>query len=188
MRKSFVIAGLAAIAAFVAPVAHAADIVAVAASNPQFSTLVKLVKAAGLVNALKTTQNITVFAPTNAAFAKLPKATVAMLLKPENKAKLAAILKYHVVPSKLMAADIVSMSGPADVKTLAGSTVHVAIKPAVMVNNAKVIKTDIVADNGVIHVIDSVIMATDKVASKMNKMNKMGGKMDKMGGKMSPNM
>jgi len=178
MKKSFLFAGLAAVAAFVAPMAHAADVVGVASSDPQFSTLVKAIKAAGLVDALKTTKGITVFAPTNAAFAKLPKATLASLLKPENKAKLAALLKYHVVAKKIMAKDVMAMAGPADVPSLAGPTIHVGVKPP-MVNNAKIIKTDILADNGVIHVIDTVIMPTDKVPGKMDKM---GGKMDKMGG------
>ncbi|MBC8142737.1 MAG: fasciclin domain-containing protein [Armatimonadetes bacterium] len=182
MKKSLLFAGLAAFAAFVAPAAHADDVVEIAMSDPQFSTLVKAVKAAGLVDALKTTQGITVFAPTNAAFAKIPKATLASLLKPENKAKLAALLKYHVVPSKIMAKDVLAMSGPKDVKSLAGPTIYVSVKPSPMVNKAKITKTDIVADNGVIHVIDTVIMPTDKVPGKMNKMGggKMGGKMDKM--------
>ncbi len=183
MRSSFVFAGIAAVASLFAPAARAADVVEVAMSDPQFSTLVAAVKAAGLVEALKTTQNITVFAPTNAAFAKLPKATLAMLLKPENKAKLVALLKYHVVAKKIMAADVVAMSGPANVPSLAGPTIRVGVKPP-MVNNAKIIKTDIAADNGVIHVIDTVIMPT---GNKMN--NKMGGKMaPKMGGKMAPKM
>lgn len=189
MNKSLLFAGLAVLAAIATPAARAADVVGVAMSDPQFSTLVKAVKAAGLVDALKTTPNITVFAPTNAAFAKLPKATLASLLKPENKAKLAALLKYHVIPSKIMAKDVLAMPGAKDVKTLAGSTVYVGVKPP-MVNNAKITKTDIAADNGVIHVIDTVIMPTDKVAGKTKKM---GGKMDKMdkmdkmgGGKMAP--
>ena len=181
MRKSFVIAAIAAIAGFVAPAANAADVVGVAMSDPQFSTLVKAVKAAGLVDALKTTKNITVFAPTNAAFAKLPKATLAMLLKPENKAKLADLLKYHVIAKKIMAKDVLAMSGPADVPSLAGPTIRVGVKPP-MVNNAKIIKTDIMADNGVIHVIDTVIMP--KPATKAP--NKMGGKM--MDNKMAPKM
>lgn len=179
MRNSFVFAGIAAVAALFAPSAQAADVVGVAMSDPQFSTLVKAVKAAGLVDALKTTQDITVFAPTNKAFAKVPKATLAMLMKPENKAKLAALLKYHVVAKKIMAADVVAMSGPADVPSLAGPTIHVGVKPP-MINNAKIIKTDIIADNGVIHVIDTVIMPSG---------NKMGGKMgNKMAPKMAPKM
>ncbi|MBC7806506.1 MAG: fasciclin domain-containing protein [Akkermansiaceae bacterium] len=182
MRNIFVFAGIAAAAALFAPSAQAADVVEIAMSDPQFSTLVKAVKAAGLVDALKTTQNITVFAPTNKAFAKLPKATLAMLLKPENKAKLASLLKYHVVAKKVMAADVVAMSGPADVPSLAGPTIRVGVNPP-MVNNAKIIKTDIAADNGVIHVIDTVIMPSGnktngKMAPKMG--NKMAPKMDKM--------
>jgi uncharacterized surface protein with fasciclin (FAS1) repeats len=178
MRNTYVFAGIAACAALFAPSAQADDVVDVAMSDPQFSTLVKAVKAAGLVDALKTTENITVFAPTNAAFAKLPKATLAMLLKPENKAKLAALLKYHVVAKKVMAADVLAMSGPANVPSLAGPTIRVGVKPP-MVNNAKIIKTDIAADNGVIHVIDTVIMPSgNKMGSKMAP--KMAPKMDRM--------
>lgn len=180
MRNSFVFAGIAAAAALFAPAAQAADVVGVAMSDPQFSTLVKAVKAAGLVDALKTTENITVFAPTNKAFAKLPKATLAMLLKPENKAKLAALLKYHVVAKNVMAADVLAMSGPADVPSLAGPTIRVGVKPP-MVNNAKIIKTDIAADNGVIHVIDTVIMPSGNKSSA-KAANKMAPKMaPKMG-------
>jgi len=168
MRRSFLLAGLVAVAALIAPAAHAADVVGVAMSNPQFTTLVKAIKAAGLVGTLKKAKNITVFAPTNAAFAKLPKGTLAMLLKPENKAKLASLLEYHVVGKKIMAADVMAMTAAADVPSLAGPTIHVGIKPP-MVNNAKIIKTDIMASNGIIHVIDTVLMPP-MGAPKMKKM------------------
>ena len=135
--------------------AAASTIVDIAASDPQFSTLVAAVKAAGLADTLSSPGPFTVFAPTNAAFAKLPKGTVETLLKPENVAKLKAILLYHVVPAKVMAADI----KPGAVKTAGGKTVELSTADgAVHVNDAKVIKADIVASNGVIHVIDSVLL------------------------------
>ena len=148
-------AALLTVTVFGARGAQAADIVEVAMSDPQFSTLVTAVKAAGLVDTLKGAGPFTVFAPTNAAFAKIPKATLAALLK--DKARLTAVLTYHVVPGKILAARVVGMKGPAKVKTVQGATVRVNPNPA-MVNNAKIIKTDIAADNGVIHVIDTVIM------------------------------
>tara|TARA_B110000908_G_C10094119_1_gene375472 strand:- start:68 stop:580 length:513 start_codon:yes stop_codon:yes gene_type:complete len=130
-------------------------VVAIAAGNKDFSTLVAAVKAAGLAEALSGDGPFTIFAPTNAAFDKLPAGTVDTLLKPENKAKLAAILKYHVVSGKVMAADV----KPMKVKTLQGSEFEITVKEgAVMVDGAKVIKTDLVGKNGVIHVIDSVII------------------------------
>lgn len=130
-------------------------IVDIAAGNKDFSTLVAAAKAAGLVKALSGDGPFTIFAPTNAAFAKLPAGTVEALLKPENKDKLANILKYHVVPAKVMAADVKA----GEVKTLEGTTLEVTVTDgAVMVDKAKVIKTDIVGSNGVIHVIDTVIM------------------------------
>jgi uncharacterized surface protein with fasciclin (FAS1) repeats len=121
-----------------------------------FSTLVAAVKAAGLVETLSGDGPFTVFAPTNAAFEKLPEGTVANLLKPENKEKLTAVLTYHVVPGKVMAADVVKLS---KAKTVQGSEVNIKVKDgSVMVDNAKVVKTDVVAKNGVIHVIDAVIL------------------------------
>lgn len=130
-------------------------LVAIAAGNKDFSTLVAAVKAAGLVEALNGDGPFTIFAPTNSAFAKLPAGTVESLLKPENKEKLANILKYHVVAAKVMAADV----KPGEAKTLEGSTLEITVADGtVMVDKAKVIKTDIVGSNGVIHVIDSVIL------------------------------
>ncbi|MEZ8990715.1 fasciclin domain-containing protein [Vibrio breoganii] len=132
------------------------DIVDVAASNEDFSTLVAAVQAAGLVDTLKGEGPFTVFAPTNEAFAKLPDGTVEMLLKPENKDKLVAILTYHVVAGKVMAADVVKLS---EAKTVQGGTVMIKVMDGtVMVDNATVTATDIKASNGVIHVIDTVIM------------------------------
>ncbi|MFC0171455.1 fasciclin domain-containing protein [Vibrio comitans] len=132
------------------------DIVDVAASNDDFSTLVAAVQAAGLVDTLKGEGPFTVFAPTNEAFAKLPDGTVEMLLKPENKDKLVAILTYHVVAGKVMASDVVKLS---EAKTVQGGTVMIKVMDGtVMVDNATVTATDIKASNGVIHVIDTVIM------------------------------
>jgi uncharacterized surface protein with fasciclin (FAS1) repeats len=130
-------------------------VVAIAAGNKDFSTLVAAVKAAGLAETLSGAGPFTVFAPTNDAFAKLPKGTVDDLLKPENKAKLTAILTYHVVPGKVMAADVKT----GKVKTVQGAELDLkAKKGGVTVDDAKVVKTDIVGSNGVIHVIDSVLM------------------------------
>jgi uncharacterized surface protein with fasciclin (FAS1) repeats len=135
---------------------EAGTIVAVAAGNPDFSTLVAAVKAAGLVDTLNSAGPFTVFAPTNAAFAKLPAGTVESLLKPENKAKLTAILTYHVVAGKVTAADVVKLKR-AD--TVNGKAVKItAGHQGVKVNDATVTATDIKASNGVIHVIDSVLI------------------------------
>lgn len=132
------------------------DIVDVAAENSSFSTLVAAVKAAGLVETLKGKGPFTVFAPNNEAFAKLPKGTVESLLKPENKDKLVAILTYHVVPGKVMAADVVKLKSAA---TVQGQKVSIKVKNGkVMIDNATVLATDVKASNGVIHVIDSVIL------------------------------
>ncbi|MBA5761828.1 fasciclin domain-containing protein [Vibrio sp. 404] len=132
------------------------DIVDVAVENGSFTTLVAAVKAAGLVDTLKSEGPFTVFAPTDDAFAKLPDGTVEMLLKPENKDKLVAILTYHVVLGEVMAADVVKLD---KAKTVQGQDVMIAVKDnKVMVNNAQVIATDVKASNGVIHVIDTVIM------------------------------
>ena len=138
------------------------DIVDTAAGADNFKTLVAAVKAAGLVETLKGEGPFTVLAPTDEAFAKLPEGTVESLLKPENKDKLVAILKYHVIPAKAMAADVVQLDGK-DVKTAEGSSAKVAVKDgAVMINGAKVVKTDIECTNGVIHVIDTVLLPPAK--------------------------
>jgi uncharacterized surface protein with fasciclin (FAS1) repeats len=171
--KKFLAVLAAVVAAFgISSRAQAQDIVDVAAGNPDFSTLVTAVKAAGLVDTLKGAGPFTVFAPTNAAFAKIPKAKLDAILK--DKALLTKILTYHVVPGKVMAADVVKLKNGTKVKTVEGSEIKVSVKPAVKVNNAKVIKTDVTASNGVIHVIDTVILPPAE---------KKGGK---MGGKMAP--
>jgi uncharacterized surface protein with fasciclin (FAS1) repeats len=144
------------------PVAQAADkpaatqdIVAVATGAGSFKTLVAAVKAAGLVETLQGKGPFTVFAPTDEAFAKLPAGTVEGLLKPENKEKLAAILTYHVVSGKVMAADVKT----GEVKTVNGKDLSVKVADGkVTVNGANVVTTDIAASNGVIHVIDTVVL------------------------------
>ena len=137
-------------------------IVETAAANKDFSTLVAAVKSAGLVETLSGDGPFTVLAPTNAAFEKLPKGTVETLLKPENKEKLASILKYHVIASKAMAADVIKMDGD-DVKTVEGGKVKIKVVGGkVMINKATVTKTDIPCSNGVIHVIDTVLMPPAK--------------------------
>ena len=132
--------------------AQAADIVDTAVAAGSFKTLAAALQAAGLVETLKGKGPFTVFAPTDDAFAKVPKADLDALLK--DKAKLTAVLTYHVVAGKVMASDVKA----GKVKTVQGSELTVATAGGVMVDSAKVIKTDIVADNGVIHVIDSVIV------------------------------
>jgi uncharacterized surface protein with fasciclin (FAS1) repeats len=131
------------------------DIVDTAVGAKQFSTLVAAVKAAGLVETLKGDGPFTVFAPTDAAFEKLPAGTVESLLKPENKDKLVSILTYHVVPGKVMAKDVVGLS---KAKTVQGKSISITVGDGVSVDKAKVVKTDIECSNGVIHVIDSVIL------------------------------
>ncbi len=132
------------------------DIVDTAVAAGTFKTLVAAVTAAGLGDTLKSTGPFTVFAPNDAAFAKLPAGTVESLVKPENKAKLAAILTLHVLPGKVMAADVTGKKlSPASVQ---GEALHVDGTSGVTVNGAKVVTADIACTNGVIHVIDSVIL------------------------------
>lgn len=132
------------------------DIVDTAVGAGSFKTLVAAVQAAGLVETLKGAGPFTVFAPTDEAFAKLPAGTVESLLKPENKEKLVAVLTYHVVPGKVMAADVVKLT---EAPTVQGSKAKVkVVDGTVMIDNAKVVKTDIETSNGVIHVIDAVIL------------------------------
>ena len=134
------------------------DIVDTAVKAGSFKTLVAAVKAAGLVETLKGEGPFTVFAPTDAAFKKLPKGTLDMLLKPENKEKLTAILTYHVVPGKVLAADVMKLTSGTHVKTVNGKSIVVSNKHGVFVNKSKVVKTDIGCTNGVIHVIDTVLL------------------------------
>jgi len=145
-----------ALAMTVAPsTASAADIVETAVAG-NFNTLVAAVKAAGLVDTLKGPGPFTVFAPTDEAFAKLPPGTLESLLKPENKAKLQSILTYHVVAGKVLAKDVVKLNSA---KSVGGQRVNIkTLNGGVMVDGAHVTKTDIVASNGVIHVIDSVLL------------------------------
>ncbi len=132
------------------------DIVDTAVAADGFDTLVAAVKAAGLVDTLKSKGPFTVFAPTDAAFEKLPAGTVESLLKPENKDKLIAVLTYHVVPGEVKAAQVVKLS---KATTVQGSDVKIKVKKGgVKVDNANVVKTDIQCSNGVIHVIDTVIL------------------------------
>lgn len=158
-------ASLALVATLAAPSAFAGqtgamsrtgDIVDTAVSAGSFETLVAAVKAAGLVETLKGPGPFTVFAPTDEAFAKLPAGTVENLLKPENKDRLVAILTYHVVPGRILSTDIAGQK--AAVKTVQGQSVNVDATSGVKVDSANVIKADIKTSNGVIHVIDSVIL------------------------------
>lgn len=136
------------------------DIVDTAVGAGDFKTLAAALTAAGLVDTLKGAGPFTVFAPTDAAFAKLPAGTVENLLKPENKDKLSAVLTYHVVAGKVMAADVVKLS---EAKTVNGASVKIAVKgDTVTIDDATVVKTDIPASNGVIHVIDTVLMPAGK--------------------------
>ncbi len=160
MRHYFAAVALVALAtpAFAAE----KDIVDTAVAAGSFKTLVTAVKAAGLVDTLKGDGPFTVLAPTDEAFAKLPAGTVETLLKPENKDKLVALLTYHVIPARAMAADVVKLDGKT-VKSVQGSPIKVEVEgKSVMVNDAKVVKADIACSNGVIHVIDTVIMPPTK--------------------------
>lgn len=144
---------------FAAARAETMDIVDVAAGNGSFNTLVTAIKAADLVETLKGKGPFTVFAPTDEAFAKLPEGTVEDLLKPENKEKLVAILTYHVVPKKVMAADIAGKKTMA--KTVEGDELTVDATSGVKIDEATVTTADVAASNGVIHVIDTVLMPND---------------------------
>lgn len=148
MKKFLALASLS-LAAFTV---QAKDIVDTAVANGNFKTLAAALTAAGLIDTLKGPGPFTVFAPTDAAFAKIPKQDLDALLK--DKAKLTSILTYHVVPGKVMAKDVKA----GKVKTVQGSELSISTSGGVMVNNAKVTATDVAADNGVIHVIDTVVM------------------------------
>jgi uncharacterized surface protein with fasciclin (FAS1) repeats len=132
------------------------DIVDTAVAAGSFKTLAAALQAAGLVDTLKSKGPFTVFAPTDEAFAKLPPGTVEDLLKPENKEKLVSILTYHVVPGKVLASQVTKMNSA---QTVNGESLRIKVDDGtVMVDNAKVTKTDILCSNGVIHVIDSVML------------------------------
>ncbi len=149
------LAAASLLAASIATSAQAADIVDTAVGAGSFKTLVAAVTAAGLVDTLKGPGPFTVFAPTDEAFAALPAGTVEDLLKPENKDKLVAVLTYHVVAGKVMSTDL---KDGMMAKTVQGGEVAIDLDNGAMVNDAKVVTADIAADNGVIHVIDKVIM------------------------------
>lgn len=154
--RSSAFALIAALALSVPARAADKDIVDTAVAAGSFKTLAAALQAAGLVETLKGKGPFTVFAPTDEAFAKLPAGTVDNLLKPENKAKLVSILTYHVVPGQVMAADVMKLTSA---KTVQGSSVKIATAGGhVMVDKATVAKADIAASNGVIHVIDTVLM------------------------------
>ncbi len=159
-RNALRATAFAAIAAVVTACAPASDdgddIVDIAASNPDFSTLVAAVQAAGLVETLKSDGPFTVFAPTNAAFAALPAGTVESLLEPQNKDTLVSILTYHVVPGAVTSDQLAGQR--LNVATVQGGTVHVDGRQGVKVNDATVTAADILATNGVIHVIDTVLL------------------------------
>ncbi len=163
MRKISMLVAGAAVIAFAAPRAAQAqdkDIVETAVSAGSFKTLAKLLTDAGLIETLKGPGPFTVFAPTDEAFAKVPAATLAALGK--DKAALKNVLLYHVVPGKVMASTVVTMNGKS-AKTAEGQDVKIMVMgDKVMVNQANVVKTDIVAKNGVIHVIDAVILPPTK--------------------------
>ena len=156
MRRSILAAVAAIPLALAAVSAKAADIVDTAVSAGQFETLVAAVKAAGLVETLKGSGPFTVFAPTDEAFAKLPAGTVENLLKPENKETLVAVLTYHVVPGKIMSGDIAGKT--TTVVTVQGGELSVDATDGVKVGEATVTSADIEASNGVIHVIDTVVL------------------------------
>ncbi len=156
IKRGLAAVTLASLLAF-SPGARAADIVDTAVSAGTFNTLVAAVKAAGLVDTLKSPGPFTVFAPTDAAFAALPVGTVETLLKPENKAKLVQVLTYHVLPGRVTYADVNGKKTEA--KTVEGQILTVdGTGPTVHVNNATVVRAGIAADNGVIHVIDTVLL------------------------------
>jgi len=148
--------GMAAVVSACAPMGGGDDIVSIASSNDDFSTLVAAVSAAGLVETLQGDGPFTVFAPTNAAFAALPAGTVESLLEPENRDQLVSILTYHVVPGAVTSDQLAGQR--LNVATVQGSTVHIDGTSGVQVNDSNVVTADIIASNGVIHVIDKVLL------------------------------
>lgn len=137
--------------------AASGDVVQTALNDPRFSTLAQAVEAAGLAQTLKGAGPYTIFAPTNDAFNKLPPGTLQNLLRPENKAKLASILRYHVLPSRVTAADVRALDNGTSVKTLGGALNVMRQGDSVMVNDAQIVQADLPATNGVLHVIDTVL-------------------------------
>jgi uncharacterized surface protein with fasciclin (FAS1) repeats len=162
MLKSAAVAAAVAVMVLASTTARAQekDIVDTAVAAGSFKTLAAALTAGDLIQTLKGKGPFTVFAPTDEAFAKLPAATLADLLKPENKAKLVSILTYHVVSGKVMAADVVKLKSA---KTVNGASVKISVMDGkVMIDNAHVVKTDIATGNGVIHVIDTVLLPPAK--------------------------
>ena len=165
MLKMFVVGSIAAGALVLAVVtakpvsAQSKDIVDTAVAAGSFKTLAAALTAADLVSTLKGAGPFTVFAPTDEAFAKLPAGTVETLLKPENKAKLRRILTYHVVAGNVTAADVVKLTSA---KAVSGDTLMIKTMGGVTINGSKVVKADIKASNGVIHVIDTVLLPSEK--------------------------
>ena len=162
MLKSVTVVAAAAVMVLGATTARAQekDIVDTAVAAGSFKTLAAALTAGDLIQTLKGKGPFTVFAPTDEAFAKLPAATLADLLKPENKAKLASILTYHVVPGKVMASQVTGMKSA---KTVNGAALKISMMDGkVMIDNAHVVKTDIATSNGVIHVIDTVLLPAAK--------------------------
>jgi uncharacterized surface protein with fasciclin (FAS1) repeats len=168
MKKVLAFVGAALLSTVLAQSSTPGTIVEVATANKDFTTLVTAIQAAGLAETLSGKGPFTVFAPTNAAFAKLPKGTLETLLKPENKMQLTDILTYHVVAGAVKAADVVKLDGKM-AKTVNGGEVKVKLgtdkdgKATVMVNDALVTGTDVMASNGVIHVVDTVLMPPKKM-------------------------
>jgi len=162
LKKTFAVATVAAVVLTVAASgttavrAETRDVVDTAIAAGSFKTLAKALDAAGLVTTLKGAGPFTVFAPTDEAFAKLPEGTLETLLKPENKEKLRRILTYHVVAGKVMASDVVKLQSA---RAVSGDTIAVKVEDGMVhVDNATVTSADVLASNGVIHVIDSVIL------------------------------
>jgi uncharacterized surface protein with fasciclin (FAS1) repeats len=153
---AFAFGAMIAVPAGTAAASEKSDIVDTAVAAGSFNTLVAAVQAAGLDETLKGDGPFTVFAPTDEAFAKLPGGTVEMLLKPENKDKLVAVLTYHVVPGKVMSGDIAGQRAAPE--TVHGRPLAVNGTNGVMVNNARVVAADIETSNGVIHVVDTVLL------------------------------
>ncbi len=161
MKKVLAFVGAVMLSSVLAQSSTPGSIVEIAAGNKDFSTLVAAVQAAGLVETLSSAGPFTVFAPTNAAFEKLPAGTVETLLKPENKATLSSILTYHVIAGRTLKADKVVKR--TSIKTAQGGIVRIVVGDGkVMINNASIVTTDIVASNGVIHVIDAVLLPKSK--------------------------
>src|SRR4029079_11624158 len=159
MKRTFLVTLAALLLATSAVAGSNKDIVDTAFAAGNFTTLAKALTAAGLVDTLKGAGPFTVFAPTDEAFAKLPAGTVESLLKPENKAKLQRILTYHVVPGRVMAADVAKLK---TAKAVSGDALTITANDgAVLVDGAHVMKADVAASNGVIHVIDTVLLPKD---------------------------